>query len=192
MRLMILALAATALYVAGAAAGENTAGTPLDIKGLTLGMPFAEVQKRLDNSLECQGVAKSPGTQLCNFKPDLQPQSFAAFGNASARAFMFVFGPTQQLGIVAAEVSVDSYNDVLAQVTAQFGKPQKTDQSSIKSKAGPVYLNRQATWVSAGDSLVVEKYGRNLENSKVMLSNSNYLASPKKTETPQSGNTSQQ
>lgn len=170
-------------------AEQTKTSVPFEIKKTRLGMSFAEFSSlypivagrcKDDGGMKtCDFYAHADADQcqlerrmLGYCKPPRVPElETVADCRVMTWYFFFLEG---KLGHEEIQLESKCYSSISLGFLQKFGKPNKTENSKIKTKGGGEFNQVEQVWLSNEETMTLEKYGTSINDTYVTLSGSEY------------------
>ena len=187
MKSIVIALLVIALPICAEAAGGKKAGnsptpspvakTPLELKGIRLGMTYDELFAAYPNGVQ------SPGRPRPNGMDCLSGSTFCTVDVGSVAGVTSALQVSLRDGKVAdaymGRISPGEFDGVVAALQEKFGSPSATTQGIVQNRAGGKFDNPSYVWNFPEGKLLATKFmpgAPTMDISQVEMASTAWLA----------------
>lgn len=143
---------------------------PLDLKGLTPGMSFADFDAKLPAL--CEKPVKS--SETCGYGLTANVPLLETLAEQTPESWLFLFRDGS-LSSVAVLFPGKSFRAIADALVAKFGKPSKSETSEVSNRMGAKFVQIEMSWYRYDRVLQISKIGRNVDSGVLFLTSKEYL-----------------
>lgn len=152
----------------------------LEIKGLTPGMTFNELEKRFPSL--CSRGEKIGHISSCTYHNDAYVPELRTIAEQDVQFWMFFFLDDKLGSISFSFMEEPAYEPIKNAMLIKFGTPTKRETSKISNRFGAIFSQEKLIWLGHKITLQLDRYSFDLKHSIVTISSDEFDAEQRRLE----------